>query len=140
MINLEDNDNSNIENAAYSILIVDDDLVFANKLKNFLSGKYIINIAGNGYEAINKIKEMERPDLIISDINMPIMDGHVFLEELSKFDNYYLIPFIFVISNNSEEDLIKSREIGVVDYIIKPFNDSELIVKIESLINKEYDF
>lgn len=140
MIDTEDNGNNNIENITHSILIVDDDMNFTNKLKNFLSGKYIINIANNGYEAINKLKEIERPDLIISDINMPIMDGHMFLEELSRFENYYLIPFIYIISDHSEDDSIKSRENGVIDYIIKPFNESELAVKIDSLLNKEYEY
>ncbi len=138
MVNFEQNETNNIENITYSILIVDDDLGFANKLKNFLTGKYIINIAHNGYEAIKKLNEIKRPDLIISDINMPIMDGHIFLEELSKFDDYYLIPFIYIISDHSEE--IQSRENGVVDYIIKPFNESELVSKIESLIYKEYEY
>lgn len=140
MKNIEKENSNNIENITYSILIVDNDVSYVNNLKNSLSEKYIINTAHNGFEAIKKLNEIKRPDLIISDINMPIMDGHIFLEELSKFEDYYLIPFIYIISDYSEDNSIKSRENGVVDYIIKPFNESELVVKIESLINKEYEY
>jgi response regulator RpfG family c-di-GMP phosphodiesterase len=67
------------------------------------------------------------------------MDGHVFLEELSKVDDFFSIPFIFILPNSSENITLNSKERGVVDYISKPFKNSELVTKIESLIHKEYD-
>ena len=126
-------------NRLYNILLVNDDNNFINKLNKNLSKKYKVSIANNGYEAIKKLKEIQRPDLIISDIHMPVMDGHIFLEELSKLDNYYLIPFIFILPSFSDNIIIKSREEGVIDYITKPFKNSELEAKIESLIYREYD-
>ena len=123
----------------YSILLIYDDNIFINKLNKTLSKKYNVFIAYNGYEAINKLKNIKKPDLIIANIEMPIMDGHIFLEELSKFDNYYMIPFIFITPDSSDNIEIKSREEGVIDYISKPFNNIELETKIESLIHREYD-
>ena len=74
-------------NRLYNVLLVNDDNNFINKLNKNLSKKYKIFIANNGYEAIKKLKEIQRPDLIISDIHMPVMDGHIFLEELSKIES-----------------------------------------------------
>lgn len=126
-------------NRFYSILIVYDDDLFINKLNKSLSKKYKIFIANNGYDAVEKLKKIQKPDLIISSLEMPVMDGHVFLEELSKLDNYYMIPFIFIVPNSSDNIIINSREEGVIDYIKKPFNNTELEIKIEALIHKEYD-
>ena len=111
-----------LNNKLYSILLIYDDNIFINKLNKTLSKKYNVFIAYNGYEAINKLKNIKKPDLIIANIEMPIMDGHIFLEELSKFDNYYMIPFIFITPDSSDNIEIKSREEGVIDYISKPFN------------------
>ena len=134
------NNSLNIQNnKLYNILLVNDNNTFINKFNKILSKKYNVFTANNGYEAINKLKKIHRPDLIITNIEMPIMDGHIFLEELSKYDNYYTIPFIFIIPSSSENIAIKSSNECVIDYISIPFNNIELETKIESLIHKEYD-
>ncbi len=127
------------KNKFHNILIIYNDDSFTNKINKHLSKKYNVYIANNGYEAIEKLKNIQKPDLIISNIEMPIIDGHVFLEELSKVENYYFIPFIFILTHSKDNKIIKNGIHGVIDYIVKPFKETELEIKIESLINKEYD-
>lgn len=74
------------------------------------------------------------PSLIISDIMMPIMDGYEFLETLKSHDVFRYIPVIMLTARAESRDRLKALRIGVDDYIIKPFDEEELLVRIENLL------
>lgn len=122
------------------ILVVEDDedLLFDEMLILELNSFEGIS-ASNGKEALDKLKSMERiPDLIISDIMMPIMNGYDFYKVVSSNPKWKTIPFIFLSAKSSPEDIRFGKYLGVDDYMTKPFTEDDLIDKInERLYDRE---
>lgn len=120
-----------------TILYIEDDQITQHKLKNIL-GRYFnkIILASNGEDAFEKIKTEPKIDLIISDINMPKMDGLEFLEELRKFDSK--IPFIFVTARDEPDKMLKAIQLDIDNYILKPINLENLLTIIDKVVNKLY--
>ncbi len=114
------------------ILIVDDTSkniqVLANVLKQ---NNYQISAAKNGYQAIDIVRETS-PDLILLDIMMPEMDGFETCQRLKKDSKACDIPIIFLTAKNEGDDVIKGFELGAVDYITKPFNSAELLMRVKT--------
>ncbi len=116
------------------ILVVDDDGSIRRVIRMDLEkAGYIVYTAYNGIEGLEMVKEVE-PDLIISDIEMPKMDGVEFYEKLRTEDTS--IPFIFLTGSSDEERKISVLKLGVDGYLTKPFSKKELIVRVESLLEK----
>ncbi|RME08130.1 MAG: response regulator [Anaerolineae bacterium] len=84
--------------------------------------------ASNGVEALEVLKR-QRPDLILSDINMPQMDGIQFYQAVRKIPSLTAIPFVFLTSHSDPADIQRGRELGVEDYLTKPI-EPEALVKI----------
>lgn len=120
-----------------TILYIEDDQITQHKLKNIL-GRYFnkIILASNGEDAFEKIKAEPKIDLIISDINMPKMDGLEFLEKLRKFDSK--IPFIFVTARDEPDKMLKAIQLDIDNYILKPINLENLLTIIDKVVNKLY--
>ena len=117
-----------------NILIVEDNLEMLSYLKESMQDLYNIFYAINGKNALDKIKIIPKPNIIISDIMMEYMDGYQFFEELNKNDDYKNIPFIFLTAKTSKDEKIKGLTKGAIDFISKPFVIDELIAKIDSII------
>lgn len=111
------------------VLVVDDSLTIrvyhTSLLKSF---GFEVDTAENGMEALEKAMN-NKYDLILSDINMPVMDGYEFVRKLRKLDNYKLTPVVFVTTLDSEEDKKKGFMAGATLYIVKPI-DTEVMKKI----------
>ena len=111
------------------VLVVDDSLTIrvyhTSLLKSF---GFEVDTAENGMEALEKVMN-KKYDLILSDINMPVMDGYEFVKKLRKLDNYKLTPVVFVTTLDSEEDKRKGFMAGATLYIVKPI-DTEVMEKI----------
>jgi DNA-binding response OmpR family regulator len=78
-----------------------------------------------------------KPDLILLDINMPLVDGYEVLEKLKDDERYADIPVIFLSGKDNREGIVKGFSLGVSDYVSKPFSDSELIKRIEYQLNSK---
>ncbi len=117
------------------ILIVDDEKIIRNLLSKRLSEEgYRIEIAENGKEAFKKIKE-SRPDLIILDLSMPVMNGFEFLRVIEKEEDFSEIPVIALSNSGEKIEIEKISEMGVDDYIIKTeFSLRKIINKVISKI------
>ena len=111
------------------VLVVDDSLTIrvyhTSLLKSF---GFEVDTAENGMEALEKAMN-KKYYLILSDINMPIMDGYEFVRKLRKLDNYQLTPVVFVTTLDSEEDKKKGFMAGATLYIVKPI-DTGVMKKI----------
>lgn len=120
-----------------NIMYIEDDVLATTKLKHILE-KYFnkIIIASNGQDAFEKIKVEPKIDLIISDINMPKMDGLEFLEELRK-DNLE-VPFIFVTARDEPDKMLKAIQLDINNYILKPINLQNLLSIIDKIVEKLY--
>ncbi|MDD2617732.1 MAG: two-component regulator propeller domain-containing protein [Bacteroidales bacterium] len=118
-----------------SILIVEDNTELMNFLHNILSRDYLVLQAANGQEGWNKSQEM-LPDIIISDVVMPVMDGLDMVKKIKENSNTCHIPIILLSSKASLDDRIKALERGIDDYITKPFSASHLITRIQALLEQ----
>lgn len=114
------------------ILLVDDVPQNIQVLYQILSGKDCsFAIATNGEDAFKAI-ERKKPDLILLDIMLPDIDGFAICERLKKDDNTKNIPVIFLTAKVEMEDKIRAFDLGAVDYITKPFEELEVIARIET--------
>ena len=118
-----------------NILLVEDNIDLLNLLSENISKFYNTFHAINGKDALMKIANIPKPDLILSDIMMDEMDGYEFYKEILKDPDYKEIPFIFLTARESMRDKLYGLSFGAIDYISKPFNINEIIAKINSLIN-----
>ena len=118
-------------------MYIEDDVLATTKLKNILE-KYFnkIIIASNGEDAFEKMKIEPKIDLIISDINMPKMNGLEFLEELRK-DNFDM-PFIFVTARDEPDKMLKAIQLDINNYVLKPINLQNLLSVIDKVVEKLY--
>lgn len=115
-----------------SILIVEDNIDMRFFLEGLLKGSYEIYTASNGVEALEILNRVETIDLILSDMMMPVMDGHELLERIGDDEKFSCIPVLFLTARN--DDLVKHKGLGLgaVDYVIKPFNPDELLLRIRN--------
>lgn len=117
------------------ILIVEDNKDLRNYIRRLLEPEYLITEATNGEEGILKARETI-PDLILTDLMMPVMDGYQFSKEIRMDERTSHIPLIMVTARAGSEDKIEGLETGVDEYIIKPFSSRELKVRVRTLIDQ----
>ncbi len=117
------------------LLVVDDEadmeLLVKNKFrKQIQDKKYILEFAQNGEEAFNKIVKYTDINIILSDINMPIMDGFTLLQKIKKLDNQ-LIKTIIVTAYGDMENIRKAMNYGAFDFVMKPIDFTDLQLTID---------
>jgi DNA-binding response OmpR family regulator len=114
------------------ILIIDDNPQSIKLLGNILDSKgYSTAVAMNGTEAL-KFLENEIPDLILLDIMMPGMDGFEVCRSIKMNKNASETPVIFLTAKKEIDDLVRGFEVGGVDYVTKPFNSNELLIRVKT--------
>lgn len=123
------------ESGKFTLMIVEDSEDVRFYLSSLLKNQYKLITAENGLDAINKSLEL-LPDLIISDIMMPEMDGLEFCQRIKNDWRTSHIPVILLTARTTIEDKIEGLETGADDYIYKPFNSSELYARIKNLISQ----
>lgn len=116
------------------VFLVDDKPEIAKIISVYLSADYDVQYFSDPVYAITAMKEGTLPNLIISDVNMPNMDGFQFLEYLKSSDFFRHIPIMMLSSIESSADRISLLEAGAVDFMIKPFNPEELKVRVKILL------
>ena len=120
-----------MENNKLHILVVDDDDRIRNLLKDYLSdNNYIVSTAENAERAKEKINYIKF-DIIILDVMMPGQDGYDLTKDIKK---RFKIPIILLTAKGEVENRIKGLEIGADDYIGKPFEPKELLLRIKNII------
>jgi signal transduction histidine kinase/ligand-binding sensor domain-containing protein/DNA-binding response OmpR family regulator len=117
------------------ILIIEDDIELVRFIGKLLEDKFKIFFALNGNAGL-RIALEEEPDLIISDIMMPEMNGFEVCERIKTDIRLSHIPFILLTALSSVDDKIKGLSTGADDYISKPFNHKHLLVRVEKLIEQ----
>jgi DNA-binding NarL/FixJ family response regulator len=116
------------------ILVVDDDLILRKLLKHYLEKEsYFVITAASGEEGLTAYHD-HKPDLIVSDVAMPKMDGLEFCSQLRAVPSGQLVPFIFLSARDELEDKIEGHAKGADDYITKPFEMEALLAKIQALL------
>jgi len=112
------------------ILIVDDSRLIAHVAKTMLTKRgHEVILAQDGKAGLEAAKS-EQPDIILLDLIMPIMDGYEVCEHLKEDDSTKEIPIIMVTSKAETADKVKGLEMGALDYVAKPFDEGELIARV----------
>ena len=116
-----------------NILICDDEELIRNVIKEYLLlDNFIVDEATDGEMALNKVKN-NNYDLVIMDIMMPHMDGYTACKEIKKIKN---IPFIILSARGEEYDKLIGFELGIDDYVTKPFSPKELIARVKAILKR----
>jgi DNA-binding response OmpR family regulator len=139
----ETRDDKNIGHLAYEsllidgekpkLLIVEDNPEMQQYLISILGDQYQCFLANDGYEAI-KMVQTNTFHLISSDIMMPNMDGFSLKAKINQISGNRSIPFIFLSARSQDEDVLEGLQLGVDDYITKPFNKYEYLARIHNLL------
>jgi len=115
-----------------SILVVDDDTINLHLMKKILEKQgYYVRTAEDGYHAL-EIIDHEKPGLILLDLMLPGMSGYDVMVQLNQKYADYFIPVIMVTAKNQLEDMVKGFVFGCNDYLTKPFNPKELLVRVQN--------
>jgi signal transduction histidine kinase/DNA-binding response OmpR family regulator len=117
----------------FTVLIVEDNPGMVEILKTHLAGKYKLEVAFNGKRGIEKALEVV-PDLIITDLMMPEVDGFELVQRLHSERATSHIPIIVLTAKVGDEDRIRALSAGAIDYLTKPFHAPELLLKIDNVL------
>lgn len=116
------------------ILLIEDDLALGSSILEVLQlSAFTVRWCIDGLRALDYLKN-NVPDIIISDLMMPVMNGEELFANISKNDKFKVIPFIIITANMDEGVKYRLLENGVNDYMIKPFKSKELIFKIKNIL------
>lgn len=118
----------------FQILIVDDSKPMLKLLEVVLKKRFDVFAASSAFSALTWLKQGNLPDIIISDIQMPDVDGVEFISQLSNSTYYYHIPVLILSGYDEEEILNMSKDVNVEGYITKPFSPADLIDKINAIL------
>lgn len=118
-----------------TVLIADDSPSNLQLLFDILSkAGYEILAAENGKEVLEIVEE-EKPDIFLLDVMMPFVDGFELCRQLKLDPRFESTPFIFITAKNTSEDIVRGFAAGAVDYVLKPFNEAEILARVRTHIH-----
>jgi putative nucleotidyltransferase with HDIG domain len=119
-----------------TLLIVEDNPVLREGLQEMLEleGFYVMT-ASNGREALEKMAA-QSPDLILSDIAMPEMDGYAFFRAVRNNPEWISIPFLFLTARGEKHDILAGKDLGADDYLVKPLTREELLTAVRARLGR----
>ena len=119
------------------ILIVDDKTEFRRLTKKKITKNYEVESAENGVDALSLLQNGYMPDLIVTDLMMPVLGGKDLVEQLKNSGVFNNIPIIVLSSIDKSDEKIKLINMGASDYLEKPYNPAELLARIENLLKNK---
>ncbi len=125
---------NNSANIKKNILIVDDSETVREFIQSILNEEFTTLAKNDGLEALDYLKQGNRPDLILSDMEMPNMNGRTFVRRVNSDPRFGQIPIIFVTAVKSEMLVNSFKNMGNVDFIFKPFKPEELVEKVNTIL------
>src|SRR3989338_6821748 len=121
--------------SSHKVLIVDDEIAGLQLLGELLREDANIISTGNGADAV-AIAQSVRPDLILLNVDMPVVDGYMVCRQLKDDPRTKDIHVVFVISEDAEDDIAPGLELGAISYITKPLNPGLVKAKVKSLLGQ----
>jgi two-component system chemotaxis response regulator CheY len=120
---------------AKTILIVDDSATMLMSLKSSLSlGGFQVEIAGNGQEALDKLKAGVKPSLILTDINMPVMGGLEMIGKVRALPGCRFFPILTLTTESQMAKRDEGRRLGATGWLVKPISGGDLLKVIKQLL------
>jgi two-component system, sensor histidine kinase and response regulator len=127
------------EKKQFKILIVDDNMKNIQVLGSTLKeAHYIVGFATDGVQALNLLAKTHDYDLVLLDINMPVMNGIDTCKAMRQNENLKEIPVIFLTAHREMETIVTGLEAGAQDYVTKPFNFKELLARVDTQLQLKY--
>ena len=120
----------------YHIMIVEDNEKIRNELCDFLNKNGYITSGPDDFAHMLEIIEQKKPDLLLLDLNLPVLDGHYICREIRKNSN---LPIIIVTSRDSDMDELISMNLGADDFVTKPYNLQILLARIARVLQRSYE-
>ena len=117
------------------ILAVDDNIINLATIEQELKNKYEVITVNSGARAIRYLNK-EKPDLILLDIQMALMDGIETLKEIRTMENGAAIPVIMLTARKDKETVIEGTKLGILDYVLKPFDSQDLHMRIDKALKR----
>lgn len=119
-----------------TLLIVEDNQILREGLRDILTYEgFTILTAVHGQDALDQMATIT-PDLILSDISMPEMDGITFFKSVRSHPDWITIPFVFLTARGEKEDVLTGKNLGAEDYLIKPLSREELLTAVRGRLNR----
>lgn len=125
----------NLPSTGALVLVVEDNADLRAYLMETLEDEYRIELAENGREGLEKALDLT-PDLIVSDMMMPVMDGFTLCTHIRSDERTSHIPFVLLTARSAIESKLEGLELGADEYIIKPFNTKELKIRVRNLLEQ----
>jgi len=120
---------------AKKIMTVDDSASVRQMVKFTLQNEgYTVQEAVDGQDALNQIKQLDKLDLLVTDLNMPNMDGIELIREVRKLDAFRFLPILMLTSESQEGKKQEGKEAGASGWIVKPFKPEQLIAVIRRVL------
>ena len=132
-VNDDTEDNNNLDENAYKVLIVEDNVELLILMRQLLRQYYRVYVAQNGREALNIIQQ-KALDLIVSDVMMPEMSGYELTKAIKDDPKHHHLPIILLTARTQEEDEQKALLVGADEYLTKPFHLTDLKLRIDNII------
>lgn len=124
-----------MENGKMRILAVDDNVINLATIEQELKDKYEVVTVNSGARAVRFLAK-ERPDLILLDVQMALMDGIETLKEIRTMEGGASIPVIMLTAKKDRETVIEGSKLGILDYVLKPFDGQDLQMRIDRALKK----
>ena len=120
----------------YNVLVIEDDSFIRKVLRQTLKGDFNVTTKENGFEGVSWLEEGNFVDIILSDIQMPHLDGKGLITMLRASPVFRRLPIIMLSSFADSDTRIACLDMGADDYIIKPFNPLEVKTKINAVLRR----
>ena len=121
----------------FDILVAEDDDQISYLLNFMLTREgFVVKVANDGQEAMDAIESINPPKLALLDIMMPHYTGFELVEHIRQKAAWNDVPIVMLTAKSQEQDIVKALENGANDYVVKPFQPGELVVRLKSLMDK----
>ena len=120
----------------HKVIVIEDDFAIKTLICTVLESNFEVHAFENPVEALSYLQKGNLPDIIISDLNTPEMNGYDLLVQLKTSNFFNTIPILILSGEEGSETRIRCLEAGADDYILKPFNPRELEVRINVILKR----
>lgn len=118
-----------------TVLIVDDSVTMRDMVAFTLTGAgFQVVQAGDGNEAVGKLTNGSKPDLVVTDLNMPGMDGISLIREIRKMPTLKFTPILMLTTESSDDKKAEGRAAGATGWIVKPFNPEQFLKVLKKVL------
>ncbi|NNF21234.1 MAG: response regulator [Saprospiraceae bacterium] len=127
----------NAEKEKPTLLIVEDNPDLRSYLTIVFRDRYKLVVTRNGQEALDHLSDSDNINMIVTDLMMPVMDGYELIDQLKSNDETRHIPLIVISAKADVKDRLKVLRVGVDDYLVKPFDEEELLIRVDKLLTQQ---